>query len=102
MQPLFDQWQIFVVFAVFLNPRCFAIVDRIWSVLVVRLAKRYHFKVTGLSRSVSPADYMVGIARPVLIADDAGQLFDAGNVRPRLSCSTFGLGFLLTQWAASC
>jgi len=27
-------------------------------------------------------------------------LFDAGNVRPRLGCASFGLGFLLTQWAA--
>jgi hypothetical protein len=43
---------------------------------------------------------MMGIARPVLQADDAGQLFDAGNVRPRLGCATLGLGFLLTQWAA--
>ena len=42
---------------------------------------------------------MVGITRPMLIADHAGQLFDAGNVRPRLSCATLGLGFLLTQWA---
>ncbi len=43
---------------------------------------------------------MMSIARPVLIADHAGQLFDAGKMRPRLSCPTFGLGFLLTQWAA--
>jgi hypothetical protein len=67
---------------------------------MVRLAKRDHFKVTSLSRPISTTKNVVYIARPVLIADHSRQLFDAGKMRPRLSCATFGLGFLLTQWAA--
>ena len=76
--------------------------DRIWAFLMVRLAKWYHFKVACLRRSEATTKHMMGITRPMFSANHAGQLFDAGKMLPRLSCATFGLGFLLTQWAASC
>lgn len=62
-----------MIWTVLLDPRCFAIVDRLWPMLVMLFAEWDRLKITGFAKSEAIADDVVGVRWSWLHADDAGE-----------------------------
>jgi len=73
------------------DPACFAVVDCLWSILMMGLAEWNDIEVALFVGAVSVTDDVMRIAGTGPVADNTGQGLDAGNVRPRLWCSPLGL-----------